>query len=187
MSTPGHSRTPMTADDYLALAEDGRRYQLFDGELVEMTPGPSVRHQLVLQRLFLRLHEHDSEGAMGTLLVSPVDVILGPRTVVQPDLIFISAARAAALDMDRVRIAPDLVVEVLSPGTRAEDLGHKAEIYAAAGVVHYWLVDPETRAISEWWLAEGRFVERSRAAAGERFRPALFPGLEIDPDALFAV
>lgn len=185
MSTPGHSRAPMTAADYLAMVDDGRRYQLFDGELAEMTPGPSVRHQLILRQLIVQLHGHVEARGLGTVIPSPVDVILGPRTVVQPDLLFISATRAAALDMDRVRLAPDLAVEILSPWTRGEDLGRKADVYAAAGVAHYWIVDPEARSIAEWVLEGGHFVERSRAALGGLLRPALFPGLELDPGALF--
>lgn len=185
MSTPGHSRAPMTAADYLAMADDGRRYQLFDGELAEMTPGPSVRHQLIVMKLAAWLHGHAEACGLGTIIPSPVDVILGPRTVVQPDLLFIAAAHAAALDMDRVRIAPDLVVEILSPWTRGDDLGRKADLYAAAGVAHYWIVDPAARSIAEWILEGGRFVERARASSGGRFRPALFPGLELDLDTLF--
>jgi Uma2 family endonuclease len=175
----------MTADDYLAMADDGRRYQLFDGELVEMTPGPSVRHQLILRQMIVQLHGHAEARGLGTIIPSPVDVILGPRTVIQPDLLFIAAAHLAALDMDRVRIAPDLAVEILSLWTRSEDLGRKADVYAAAGVAHYWIVDPEARSIAEWILEGGRFVERSRASSGERFHPALFPGLELDLDTLF--
>ena len=185
MSTPGHNSAPMTAADYLAMADDGRRYQLFDGELVEMTPGPSVRHQLILMQLLTRLHAHVTAHGLGTLVPSPVDVILGPRTVVQPDLLFVSAGRRAALDMDRVRIAPDLVVEILSPWTRADDRGRKADLYAAAGVAHCWLVDPDSRTIEERTLEGGRFVQRAGAAAGEPFRPVLFPNLELDLHALF--
>jgi Uma2 family endonuclease len=129
MSTPGRSRAPMTAADYLAMADDGRRYQLFDGELVEMTPGPSVRHQLILMKLAAWLHGHAE--------------------------------------------------------ARGDDLGHKADVYAAAGVAHYWIVDPEARSIAEWSLGGARFVERSHAASGGRFRPTLFPGLELDLDTLF--
>lgn len=175
----------MTAADYLAMADDGRRYQLFDGELVEMTPGPSMRRQRIVMKLAAWLHGHAESRGLGTVIPSPVDVILGPRTVVQPDLLFISARRAAALDMDRVRIAPDLAVEILSPWTRGEDLGRKADVYAAAGVAHYWTVDPEALSIVEWTLAGGQFVERSRAASGAQFQPALFPGLELELDALF--
>jgi Uma2 family endonuclease len=128
MSTSGHNDSPMTAAAHLALANDARRFQLFDGERVEMTPGPSVRHQPILMKLAAGLHGHAE--------------------------------------------------------ARGEDLGCKAEGYAAAGVAHRWIVDPEAGSIAGWTLKDRRFVERSRAASGGPFRPTLFPALERDLDAL---
>jgi Uma2 family endonuclease len=80
---------------------------------------------------------------------------------------------------------PDLVVEVLSPSTRKRDLGIKMRRYAAAGIPHYWIVDPETKALEPMRLGAHGYTPEGSYRPGSIFRPELFPGLEIPIHALW--
>src|SRR5439155_645354 len=82
----------LTYEDYVDLPDDGRRYEILDGEL-EVSPAPAPRHQAVLGNLFWILHGHVHERGSGRVYCAPIDVILAPTSVVQPDLIFIAAGR----------------------------------------------------------------------------------------------
>ena len=88
---PPAGRIVLTYEDYCALPDDGRRYEILDGEL-SMTPSPSVAHQRFAGNLFVVLHAHIRRHAAGEILIAPVDVILAKTTVVVPDLAFVSRA-----------------------------------------------------------------------------------------------
>ena len=165
--------------DYFALPEEPR-CELVYGRLL-VTPSPSVRHQEVLVRLARTLGEvADRIGAR--LLVAPVDVVLSRHSVVQPDLLLVTAARSSILQ-ERVEGAPDLVVEILSPATARRDLGEKLRLYAEAGVAEYWIVDPAARTFEFLAANDGAFLVR---LAGEgRYRSAAIPGLEIDLESFW--
>jgi len=152
-----------TREDLDAMPEDGNRYELLDGLLV-VTPAPGTRHQAVLTELLFRLR-----GACPPHLrvrCAPLDVALGPGTVVQPDLLV--APRAAFTDRD-LPVAPLLAVEILSPSTRLYDLTHKRSALEAAGCPHYWVVDPDTPSITAWTLTDGHFRQTGYAAADQTF------------------
>ena len=87
------------------------------------------------------------------MLVSPMDVVLSDDTVVQPDLLYIAKDRRH-LVKDRVEGSPDLVIEIISPGTSRRDRTEKLDLYAKHGVPEYWIVDPESLHI-EFLLLEG--------------------------------
>jgi Uma2 family endonuclease len=177
MSEPGRARL-LTYADYAALPDDGQRYQLLEGELV-MTPSPSRWHQEVSRELEFRLLDFVRERDLGELYNAPLDVTLDDRNVVQPDILFVSKARAAILQGSRIVGAPDLCVEILSPGTERLDRVRKLELYARFDVTHYWIVDLEARTIEEYVLAGDVYRVRSVAAYHAPFRPAAFPGFEF--------
>jgi Uma2 family endonuclease len=86
---------------------------------------------------------------IGTALTGPVDVKLSPHTVLVPDLVYFTASRfARVVNKKHATAAPDLVVEILSPGTRRRDQGRKRAVYDREGVREYWMVDPEARSIT---------------------------------------
>ena len=115
----------MTTYDYLSEPEDLRRRELVWG-VVREPPSPFVPHQRVTTRTAALLDQHVREHDLGTVLVAPMDVVLDPERhlVVQPDVMFISHARAGII-RDFVWGAPDLVVEVSSPGTVRYDRAEK--------------------------------------------------------------
>ncbi|CAA9571735.1 MAG: hypothetical protein AVDCRST_MAG88-2399 [uncultured Thermomicrobiales bacterium] len=104
----------------------------------------------------------------------------------QPDLIFIRRERLNIIVGDKVRGAPDLVIEVLSPSTRANDLGRKLRLYARAGVPFYWVVDPKRRVVRPFTLMGDGYVEGPTLRPGQELSCQLFPGIAIDVATLFA-
>jgi Uma2 family endonuclease len=136
----------LTYDDFVLFPDDGRRHELIDGEHF-VTPSPNRRHQVVLANLFRALDAAARAHGAGKVFFAPFDVVLTPYDVVEPDLLFVSAGRAAILTDANVQGPPDLVVEVLSPSGRRQDEVLKRDLYDRGGVVEYWLVDPEAETV----------------------------------------
>ncbi len=185
MPTPGEIvKVVLTYEDYCRLPNDGRRYEILDGEIA-VTPAPSPRHQEVVVNLLRILDDHVRSRRLGKVYVAPIDVILAPTSVVQPDLVHMSAERLSLVTSRGIEGPPDLAVEVLSPTTSAQDRGSKLQLYARYGIRHCWLVDPESRRLEAYELAGTAYrlvVELSETA---EFAPALFPALRISLDSLW--
>jgi Uma2 family endonuclease len=130
----------LTWADVAALPEDGKRYEVLEGDLV-VTPPPLTRHQIVSGNLGAALHAHVRERGLGRIFFAPTGVILDKHTIVEPDIAFVSKARAAIIERHAIVGAPDLLIEILSRSTAARDRGAKAKLYAQFGVPHYWIVD----------------------------------------------
>jgi Uma2 family endonuclease len=149
-----------TYADYCTFPDDGLRYEILEGAIY-MTPAPSTLHQYASKRL-QRMLETALE-ARGTHLVfnAPIDVILSDEDVVQPDLV---VAARSQLSTRGVEGPPLLVVEILSPSRPDYDRLTKARRYAAFGIAHYWIVDPDARTVECFGL-EGE-TYRLRADGG---------------------
>jgi Uma2 family endonuclease len=144
-----------TIEELLALPEDGMRHELLDGEHV-VTPAPALLHQFVLGELYAELRQAVAEHAGLELFLSPADIRLGPRTLVQPDLFIISSdPEQRPREWSEVGI-PLLAVEVLSPSTAARDRGKKRRLYLEAGVEEYWIVDLDARLVERWRQGDER-------------------------------
>ncbi|MFG0318939.1 MAG: Uma2 family endonuclease [Planctomycetota bacterium JB042] len=175
-----------TYADYCALPDDGRRYQIVEGELF-VNPAPIVKHQAVLLNLYAALRVR-AEREGGLCLASPIDVLLADDTVVQPDLVYLAKARRPAPDAKNLTEAPDLVVEVLSPSTRRLDVVRKRAVYAGHGVREFWIVDPELDRV-EVLVADGRggLEARPPVSEGAVRSEVVLPGFEVPIDELFRV
>lgn len=169
----------LTYADYLTWSDDGRRYELYEGEL-QMVPSPSVRHQRLCRNLELLLGVFVSRHQRGEVLHAPLDVVFSEDIFVQPDILFVSQERGHIIGSQHIAGAPDLVVEVLSPGTEPRDRTYKLQLYCRYGVREYWLVDPETETVEVLALSldgaqlEGRYgaddIVSSQVLAGLQFR-----------------
>ena len=177
------ARTALTYADYAALPDDGRRYELRDGEL-SLTPAPGTKHQGVLRDLLVILNEHVTRGRLGVVYPAPVDCILSDTTVLQPDIVFVETGRRTIVTERGIEGAPTLVVEILSPSTAGTDRTIKAGLYARYGVPWYWLVDPAALTIEAFALRSNEYglAGRLGAAAGGALPP--FVDLIIDVGAL---
>ena len=146
MVTDPHVR--LTVQDYLDIPdEDENRYELIDGELY-MAPAPSWEHQESSGNLYSILRTFVLAARLGRVVYSPIDVFLSGEDVFQPDIIFVSAERLDIIHGDGVHGAPDLVVEILSPGTERIDRTVKSERYARFDVREYWQADPVAKTIA---------------------------------------
>jgi Uma2 family endonuclease len=177
-------RVGLTYADYAALPDDGRRYEIHDGEL-SVTPAPNVAHQRISGNLYDVLRAHVKASGTGEVLYAPVDVILAPASVVQPDLIYIALAHAARVSVRGVEGAPTLAIEILSPNTKAIDRATKLRLYARHGVPYYWIVDPDARAIEAHELADGAYRLPARVSGDAPVSLRPFPDLALVPSSLW--
>lgn len=138
---------------------EGTLAELVNNQLV-MEPAPDFGHQDVVTQLVRVLSNHVVENSLGKVIVSPVDVYFDGENVFQPDIIFIAADRLPLLvRKGRVHGAPDLVIEVLAPGTERKDKRKKKPVYEKHGVKEFWLVDPETKDVLVYGLKGNVFAE----------------------------
>ena len=159
--------TRLTYEDLELIQEErlGDRHEIINGELV-VTPSPAPMHQIVSRELFRLLDRHVRTSELGEVLYAPVDVRLTPDNVLIPDIIFIARDRLHIIGPKTIDGPPDLVVEILSPGTRHRDLDTKRAVYARFGVQEYWLVDPDARTVAVLVLAGNKFERISGGEAG---------------------
>jgi len=165
--------------------EDGRRYELYDGEAV-VVPSPNLGHQDAATNIFELLHAYARQHG-GKALIAPIDIVFSEFDVLQPDVAFFRGPRRHLLRRDQpVRSAPDLVVEILAPGTERTDRGRKMQAYARFGVPEYWVVDPTATTVEVLRLSEGRFALEQSAQRGDTVRSATLPDLQFPATDTFA-
>ena len=150
----------MTLQEYSATPESVAPRELIFGAL-RVADSPSPTHQATVAALFLALHDHVSARSLGTVWFAPLDVILDAERalVVQPDLFFIARDGAARV-ADKVRGAPDLVVEVLSPKPRIGDVEERVSWFRDYGVRECWLVHQTRRTVEVLQFDAGRISSR---------------------------
>ena len=180
---PGVRRNLWTYEAYAAATDEDERTELIDGE-VRVVPSPLTIHQDIALSVAATLRTHVRRYRLGRVLIAPTDVALAPGQTLVPDVLFVASARAEIITATHVVGPPDLVVEVLSPGTAANDLpgGRKFALYAQAGVPHYWVIDPDNVELRVFTLdAAGVYVETGSYRGDETYEPPLFPGLTLRP------
>ncbi len=185
-ATPPAETSKLTYEDFCTFPKDGRRHELLGGEHF-MSPAPNLRHQQILGNLFAALRTLLQQHRLGKVFVAPVDVVLSAFDVVEPDLVFVSAAGAAVLTEANIQGAPDLVIEVLSESTRRHDLVTKRRLFARFGVREYWVVDPVVDSVIVYILAGGTLERRAELTleADGVLTSALLPGFTLSLAAVF--
>jgi Uma2 family endonuclease len=150
---------PKTLMEVYRMLPEGTRAEIIDGTLY-MSPAPIVNHQGVVLKLSSHLFFHcEEDNNFGKVYSSPIDVYLDERNAFQPDIIFIANANKKIIHNDGIHGAPDLVIEVLSPGTSKSDLTKKKPAYEKAGVKEYWMVDPKTKIAVGFHLVKNKYAE----------------------------
>ena len=173
----------LTYEDYRATPDD-TRFELLNGDLV-IVPAPNVKHQRVLLRLARKLGQFILDHESGELLPVPCDVVLSDTDVVQPDLLFVSREREQTINIENVRGAPDLVIEILSPSTADKDLGYKHELYSRHGVDEYWVLDPVAETIAVHRQRDGVLKLTDTFGRRDTVRTPLLEGLDLRLDDVF--
>ncbi|MGI6286130.1 Uma2 family endonuclease [Neomoorella humiferrea] len=173
-----------TYEDYARLPE-GTPFQLIGGKLI-MTPAPGTYHQIILMRLIEKLLFFLAGKDLGILFTAPVDVFLEEKETYQPDIIFIAKDRMHIIETTKIKGAPDLVIEILSPSTGYYDLKKKARVYARCGVKEYWIVDPEDKSIEVFQQKEGNFVLVHHVEETGQAKSILLKGFAVEAKEIFA-
>jgi Uma2 family endonuclease len=178
----------LTYDDFVLFPDDGKRHELIDGEHY-VTPSPNMRHQAITGNMYFIIRSWLETHPAGRVFFAPFDVVMSEIDVVEPDLLFVSAARVPeVLTAQHVRGTPDLVIEVASKGTRKRDETIKRRLYERKGVQEYWTIDPEIDVVRVYRRdgeSFGRAEELSRER-GDVLQTPILPGLDISVERIFA-
>lgn len=168
------------------------RLELLKGKIFKMSPAPSRTHQLLVGKLYLTLSSYFVKEKC-QLYLSPFDVRLLNKkmstpdndifTVVQPDLCIICDEEK--LDERGCNGAPDLVIEILSPGNSKKEMGIKFNLYEEAGVKEYWIVDPTEKAIFVYYLKDEKLIGQRPLTTDDVIQSPLFPELDFNIVSIF--
>jgi Uma2 family endonuclease len=174
----------ITRYDYQQMPEGPPYYQVIEGDLV-MRPSPDTYHQSIAGRIYALIFGFLEKNPIGEVFIAPLDVFLSDINVYQPDIIFISKRRRSIISNHGLEGAPDLAIEVLSPGTADLDKGSKRKIYARTDVKELWLVDPKAKVIEVYQLNKN--AETPSAIYKEKavFQSRFLPGLHIKTAWIF--
>jgi Uma2 family endonuclease len=170
----------------LTLERDLDLTEIINGEEV-VGPSPFGKHQKISQRILWIVLSHVKKNDSGDVFYSPLDVIFEEGIDrVQPDILFIRKENMAIFQ-DYVRGVPDMVCEIVSPGTYRRDTAIKKEIYEKYGVPEYWVVIPELKIIEVKTLEEGRYKIHSYAEGEGMVTSKIIEGLQINIKDIFEV
>ena len=172
--SPRSTLGPYRASDYWRLPDDVP-CELIYGRFY-VSPSPSPIHQIVvllLSEVFLRA----ARISGGTVFVAPMDTLLADHSVVQPDVLYLTAERMGIVKR-KVEGSPDVVAEIISPQSGRRDRSEKLRLYAEAGVREYWIVDPDLRSFEFLVNHEGKF--QVAGAIDDRYRSEAFPEVQIN-------
>ena len=180
-SYPSKDTKEYTYQDYLEMPEEpGYSFEILDGVLIK-EPAPNVPHQRASRRLQRILEDYFwGKDPEGEVFNSPLDITFGDRTVVQPDLLYVSGTQKDIVHHTRIDGPPTLVVEIMSPSTGRKDRLLKMGIYQRAGVKHYWLVSPEDKTMECFALKDGVYALVASGMDDDRVEPPDFSGLVMD-------
>lgn len=167
-----------TYQDLLSTPDDGKRYELFDGDLV-VSPAPSTWHQNSVSNLFLIVGGFVDKMKLGKVFTAPCDVYFREEVIVEPDFLFVSNESLFKIKDEYIEGAPDLVVEVVSPTSTVRDNGYKLKLYAEEGVKEYWLPDYGKRILQVYGLTPQGFKLVGEFRGDDEVNSPLFPKLSF--------
>lgn len=178
------AKAALTYADYATLPDDGKRYEILDGELF-VTPSPTPEHQIVLGNLVSVLRDYVRRHGLGRILFGPLDVIFADTSIAQPDAVYLDNASLSRMSRRGIEGSPPLLVEVLSPSTARTDRREKFALYARYGVECYWIVDLDARTLEAYRLEGAGYVLALRATGSAPCGPPPFDDLGLVVDDLW--
>jgi len=161
---------------------DDERWEIIGGEIFDMSPAPTTRHQSIAGELYLQLGLY-LRGKSCKPFIAPTDLKLSDEDVVQPDLMVV--CDQDQITESHVEGAPALVVEILSPSTQRHDRKRKMVLYARAGVKEVWLVSPLPPGIEVFLLDGATYRFMGMYQLADEFKSPGFDELELDLEAVF--
>jgi Uma2 family endonuclease len=181
MSTFTPKGLKWTYDDYAQIPDDGQRHEIIDGEHY-VNPSPSTLHQHVSKRLQYQLYTRIELVGLGVLFNAPMDVQLSEHDIVQPDLVIILKENVRKITPANIQVAPDLVVEILSPSNMDYDRSTKRNLYERFGVREYWVIDPFEQQVDQWVLRDEKYVLMPKSKV---LTLSIVNGIELDFDTVW--
>ena len=182
------SELRLTNADLEAMPEDGNRYEVIEGELY-VSSAPGYIHQIILMRIATAFVDYLREHPIGEI-VPGVGVIFDDYDGVIPDLVFAThECMRKSLVGGRFHAAPEIVIEIVSPGASNErrDRHVKRSLYASRGVSEYWIVDPENRGVEIHRRdAAGDLVFGESLRQSDDLTCGILPGFTVRVDSFFA-
>ena len=179
----------ITVKEFLQMEFEGEDayYELINGQIVRKS-APALIHQETSILLASKMLNHVLGKKLGKVFTAPTDVYLNEQNHVMPDIFFVSNKNKKILDYKEGVVigVPDLIVEILSPSTMGKDRFDKKKAYKEAGVLEYWLVDPNNRAVEVYENKKGQFENFSFAAEKGVIKSKILKGFEIDVNDIFA-
>jgi Uma2 family endonuclease len=168
------------------------RLELFKGKIVKMSPAPSTYHQKIAGNIHGILWNKFKNNSCN-VFVAPFDVRLVSTknsksdtdiyTVVQPDLCVI--CDESKIDARGAIGVPELMIEILSPGNSKKEMRYKYDLYQEAGVLEYWIVNPENKTIFIYVLKDGIFVGQHPLIEDDTIESPLLPQLDFKLEEIF--
>ncbi len=165
-----------TYEDYRKWGDE-ERWELIDGVPYNMTPAPTLKHQIISRNLLTRLTVFLA-GKTCQPFAAPTDVVFDEYNVVQPDILVV--CNEEKLSGANIQGAPDLVVEILSPSTSRKDRREKKALYERFAVREYIVIDPVNETVERLRLAKGKYGNPDVFGWDETMTMMLFPELELN-------
>ena len=173
---PGPQQGHWTYEAYAAVPDDGKRYEIINGVLI-LHPARDIAHQSTVAHLAYYLVQAIDLAGLGEAFLGPLDVLLTPATVVQPDLLVVLKAHLQQIEEKYIIGAPDLAIEVTSLGTATYDRLNKYNAYKQAGVPEYWMVHPHKQAIEVFVLEEDSYQSLGVFRGKDTLPSCVVPGI----------
>ncbi len=164
--------------------EAGFLYELINGEIVRRA-SPSTDHQRASRNLFRQIDSFVLNNSKGECFCAPYDVQFDDYNFLQPDIIFVATENAGIIKPGCIKGAPDLLVEILSPGTHKDDRGDKMKVYRRSGVREYWIVDPRNKSIEVYTLKDSDYELTFFAMESGEIASQVLEGLTIAVEKVF--
>ena len=183
---PAQIEPKLTVDDLDLLPDDGNRYELIEGELLVST-APGLPHQRIAGMFHFEISLYLRQHPVGEVIATP-GMMFDVYNATIPDLIYMSHERRDQIEHGgRLRGAPELVIEVLSPGdeNRRRDEVVKRQTYGKFGVEEYWIVDPEQHVIEVYRLSDGALLPVATLAEQDTLTTPLLPNFALKLSNMF--
>ena len=149
---------PKTILEVYQMLPEGTRAELING-ILYMSPAPNVDHQNTVFSLAGQFYNFIIESKSGQAFLAPIDVFFDERNAFQPDLAFVTNKNTSIVKHDGIHGAPDLIIEIISPGSKNIDLIKKKKVYEKAGVKEYWIINPTSKECTGFQLKKEKFEE----------------------------
>lgn len=176
---------PWTVERYWQETREGEHFVILEGEKI-VSPSPTSFHQAISLNFSVALHTWAQRTQLGKWRPAPFDVILSNVDVVQPDLVFVRRENLSRLKDKHLQGPPDIVIEILSPGSIRLDRVRKRVLYAKYGVPEYWIVSPEERTVEILRLqTDGQYAVIDVLESEDALESPLLPGFACPVQDLF--